>query len=161
MSEVRADLTALKTGDSDEALKVALLVDSRADSYQQRFAQANLAGRQNLRLALASLDQASVSALELLVDKSGLAMNTLPEAQLTSTLGRNIATVASHVAATPDTPNAIQANQAVQEAKAFLSAGDFKAAVLKVALGTNLMNQSTGSTATNTPVTSATTTSLH
>jgi len=168
MSEVRADLVALKSGDSAEALKVALLVDSRADSYQQRFAQGNLAGRQNLRLALLSLDQASVSALETLVDKSSLASNTLPEAQLTSVLGRNIEAVASHVAAAPDAPNAIKAGAAVQEARALLTAGDFQAAVLKVALGTSLMNQpadttvtATSTSATSTPETSATTTSLH
>jgi hypothetical protein len=164
MSEVRADLTALKSGDGDDAMKVALMVDSRADSYQQRFAQGNLAGRQNLRLALLSLDQASVSALELLVNnKSSLASNTLPEAQLTSVLGRNIEAVASHVAAAPDAPNAIQANQAVQEAKALLTAGYFQAAVRKVVEGANLVSQSTDSTAmaTSTPETSATTTSLH
>ena len=163
MSEVRADLVALKSDDGDDAMKVALLVDSRADSYQQRFAQGNLAGRQNLRLALLSLDQASVSALELLVDKSRLASNALPEAQLTSVLGRNIETVASHVAAAPDTPAAIKAGAAVQEARELLTAGDFQAAVRKVVEGANLVSQSADSTviATSTPETSATSTSLH
>lgn len=155
MTQLRADLMTLRAEGDEEAIKVALLVDSRVDGYQKRFAQADLFDRSNLRLALLSLDQTSISALELIVDKSGLASNALPEAQLSSKVGRNIEAIASRAAAAPETPAVIKANAAVQEAKALLSAGDFKAAVLKVVEGANLVSQA--ASATTTPVTDSAT----
>jgi len=134
MAELRADL--VKLGASDDAaaaVRVALRVDAAADGYLRLFHRNGLYERPNLRFAVLSLDQASVSALELLVEKRDADPEALPEARLTSAVGKSIETFASHVANKGDGPSVLKAKEKVDEAKELLSAGDFKAAVRKVA----------------------------
>ena len=153
MNEVRKDMAKLQQGkDADASVKVAMQVESKTDEYQALFQHGLIVGRPTLRMALLSLDEVSVKALEILVEKQSLASNVLPEAQLTSAVGRKIETFAAHVAVTEDSLNAkavgsqsllltTQAKAAVEEAKQLLSQGDFQAAVRKVSEGTDLVTQ--------------------
>lgn len=142
MSSIRKDLSDLQAAaDADEAVLVALRVDAKADEYHKLFKQGSFLGRTSFRLALLSLDQVSVKALEILVEKRAIASNVLPEAQLTSAVGKKIETLASHVAATMEGPAATKAKEAVEEAKVLLSQGDFKAAVRKVSESADLATE--------------------
>lgn len=172
MSSVRRDLAALQSGrNPDAAVRIAMQVESRTDRYQALFQHGLLTDRPTLRMALLSLDEVSVKALEILVDRQGLASNTLPEAQLTSAVGQRIDSFAAHVAAAEDnlggkgagSPGSIltdRARAAVAEAKQLLSQGDFRAAVRKVSESADLVSQAQGAerkaapaSATNTPTT--------
>ena len=148
MSSLRKDLTAIT--DRQAAIRVALAIDTKADVYQKVFAQGALHGRPNVRLALLSLDQVSVQALEVLVMKQDNGSNVLPEAELSSTVGSHIDTFAAHVAAAPNEPTAARAEIAVAEAKALWVTGDFQAAVRKVIEGADLA--ALPGDATSTPV---------
>ncbi len=173
MSGLRSDLNALRSGgDSEAAVRTALLIDTKTEEYQQTFNQSMLRGRPALRLALLGLDQTSVGALEILVEKQSQSPHVLPEAELTSTVGNNIDAFASHVAdaegqliADKQTPPSsllltIQAKQAAEEAKTLWAGGDFQAAVRKVMEGTDLaakaeskdsISSATSASATATP----------
>jgi hypothetical protein len=154
MSAVRKDMVALR-GDRDAAaaIRVALLVDAKTDEYQKLFKSGAYVGRPTFRLALLSLDQVSVDALEVLVEKQSASPDVLPEAQLTSNVGKRIETFASHVAVTEDRLIAdntsasasllltAKAREAVEEAKSLFSQGDFKAAVRKVSEGASLVTE--------------------
>ncbi len=152
MASVRKDLADLqKNSDAAEAIRVALHVDAKADEYQQLFKNGTYASRPTFRLALLSLDQVSVDALEVLVEKQSLSQDVLVTAQLTSNVGRRIETFANHVAATegnlsnnddPASPSLLltaKAREAVEEAKTYLSQGDFRAAVRKVGESADLV----------------------
>lgn len=153
MGAVRKDLADLQQQqDADAAVKVALQVESKSDEYQALFQRGLLVGRPTLRMALLSLDEVSVKALEILVEKQSVASNVLPEAQLTSAVAKKIDTFSAHVAVTEDSltpenaasPSMLLTNKAraaVEEAKQLLSQGDFRAAVLKVSEGTDLVTQ--------------------
>lgn len=156
MATLRANLADLQDhGDDRAALRIALMVDRKSDDYQKVFAQNTLHGRPNVRLALLSLDQASVAALELMVEKRTAGSNVLPEAQLTSTVGKHIDTVIAHASANQSADVTARVEIAVAEAKAFLSNGDFQAAVRKVIEGADIVNNAT-STASATDTVSAT-----
>lgn len=149
MSQLRADLVDLQAhGDDRAALRVALDVDRKSDEFQKVFAQSTLRDRPNVRLALLSLDQVAVQALEVMVEKRTIGSNVLPEAQLTSVVGQRIDTFAAHVAAGQDAAVTAKAVIAVAEAKAFLSNGDFQAAVRRVIEGTDLVTNAQNADAT-------------
>lgn len=153
MTDVRKDLTDLQEEKNpDLAVKIAMQVEAKSDEYQDLFQHGLLVGRPTLRMALLSLDEVSVKALEILVEKQNLASNVLPEATLSSAVGKKIDTFAAHVAVTEDSlgskdaasPSMLlttKARAAVEEAKQLLSQGDFRAAVLKVSEGTDLVSQ--------------------
>ena len=152
MGAVRKDLAALQQDkDADAAVRIAMQVESKSDEYQTYFQRGLLVGRPTLRMALLSLDEVSVKALEILVEKQNLASNVLPEATLTSAVGKKIDTFAAHVAVAEDSlpqdagsPSMLlttKARDAVEQAKQLLSQGDFRAAVLKVSEGTDLVSQ--------------------
>lgn len=152
MHAVRAELSSYaQSEDADTAIRVALATDAKADEYRRLFTGGTLLGRPALRMALISLDQASVTALEILVGKQAIASNVLPEAQLTSTVGKRIEAFEAHVAAAAadeDAPIpskkrilAARAKEAVDEARDLLTQGDFKAAVLKVSEGAELVSE--------------------
>ena len=123
---VRADLESLRSAaDAETAVKAAILVDLKSDEFHKLFDSGDLPTAPAVRLALSNLDQTSVTALETLIEKQSLALNVLPEAQLTSAVGRKIDTVAARATAGP-------ALKAVEEAKELFTQGNFKAAVLKV-----------------------------
>lgn len=178
MTDVRKGLADLQQAKSpDQAVKIAMQVETKADEYQDLFQQGLLVGRPTLRMALLSLDEVSVKALEILVEKQNLASNALPEATLSSAVGKKIDAFAAHVAVTEDSlpakdagsPSMLlttKARAAVEEAKQLLSQGDFRAAVLKVGEGTDLVSQAENASkepapapaasATGTPAESAT-----
>jgi hypothetical protein len=153
MNGIGADLDKLRQAkDTDLSVRVAMQVESKSDAYQNLFQNDLSLGRPTLRLALLSLDEASVKALEILVESRNLASAGLPEAELTSVVGRKIDTFAAHVAVTEDGLTSkgadsqsviltTKAKAAVAEAKQLLSQGDFKAAVLKVSEGADLVTQ--------------------
>lgn len=152
MNSIRADLAELQDGnDADEAVRVALVVEAKTDEYQELFKNGIYVGRPSFRIALLNLDQVSVKALEILVEKQSLASNVLPEAQLSSAVGRKIETFAAHVATTQDSLTSgaaspsqlltVKAQAAVDEAKVLLSQGDFRAAVKKVSEGSDLVTE--------------------
>lgn len=127
---------------SPDALRLASLVDAKADEYQKAFSAIGLNGQPSLRVALLSLDRASVSALELIVEKRAEDSGVYTEAKLSAAVGQKIDTFASHVAADTSitAPASEQVRQAVAEAKTLLSNGDFKAAVLKVRESADLVS---------------------
>ena len=152
MSSIRKDLADLqKHSDTSEAVRVALHVDAKADEYQQLFKNGTYASRPTFRLALLSLDQVAVDALEVLVEKQSQNQDVYLTTQLTSNVGKRIETFANHVAATEgnlssgDDPTSAgrlltaKAKEAVEEAKTLLSQGDFKAAVRKVGESADLV----------------------
>lgn len=154
MLSIRKDLAALQTDrDAAVAVRTALLVDAKADEYQKLFKSGAYIGRPTFRLALLSLDQVSVDALEVLVEKQSSSPDVLPEAQLTSNVGKRIETFADHVAVTENrliadktsAPTSLlltaKAREAVEEAKTLLSQGDFKAAVRKVSEGASFVTE--------------------
>ena len=152
MNAIRKDLADLQDEkDADEAVRVALRVEAKADEYQAIFKHGLFVGRPSFRMALLNLDQVSVKALEILVEKQSLASNVLPEAQLSSAVGRKIDAFALHVATTQDgltggaaSPSqllTVRAQEAVDEAKQLLSQGDFRAAVKKVSEGADLVTE--------------------
>ncbi len=153
MTAVRKDLSDLQQGkDTEASVRIAMRIESRADGYQSVFQNGLLIGRPTLRMALLNLDEVSVKALEILVEKRSLASNVLPEAQLTSAVTKKIDTFAAHVAVAEDrlppdgmvSQSALLTNKAraaVEEAKELLSRGDFRAAVRKVGEGTDLVTQ--------------------
>lgn len=153
MNSIRKDLSDLqKEEDNDEIVRVAVRVDAKADEYQALFKSGLSVGRPTLRMALLNLDQVSVKALEILVEKQSLASNVLPEAQLTSSVGKRIDSFAAHVAAAQDNYNGetfapqsllltAKARVAVEEAKELLSQGDFRAAVRKVSESAELVSE--------------------
>lgn len=152
MDAIRKDLADLQDGkDADEAVRVALKVEAKSDEYQAIFKRGLSVGRPSFRMALLNLDQVSVKALEILVEKQSLASNVLPEAQLSSAVGRKIETFAAHVATTQDgltggaaSPSqllTVKAQEAVDEAKQLLEQGDFRAAVKKVSEGADLVTE--------------------
>ncbi len=153
MNSIRKDLSDLqKEVDNDEIVRVAVRVDAKADEYQALFKSGLSVGRPTLRMALLNLDQVSVKALEILVEKQSLASNVLPEAQLTSSVGKRIDSFAAHVAAAQDNYNGetfapqsllltAKARVAVEEAKELLSQGDFRAAVRKVSESAELVSE--------------------
>jgi len=152
MNSIRQELSDLQDEkDADEAVRIALRVEAKADEYQTIFKHGLAAGRPSFRMALLNLDQVSVKALEILVEKQSLASNVLPEAQLSSAVGRKIDTFAAHVASTQDgltggaaSPSqllTVKAQAAVDEAKELLSHGDFRAAVRKVSEGADLVTE--------------------
>ena len=154
MASIRKDLADLQDDrDASAAIRIALLVDAKADEYQKLFKTGAYIGRPTFRLALLSLDQVSVEALEVLVEKQSASPDVLPEAQLTSNVGKRIETFASHVAVTEgrliadktSAPSSLlltaKAREAVEEAKTLLSQGDFKAAVRKVSEGADLVTE--------------------
>lgn len=152
MNSIRADLAELQDGkNADEAVRIALMVEAKTDEYQELFKNGIYVGRPSFRMALLNLDQVSVKALEILVEKQSLASNVLPEAQLSSAVGRKIETFAAHVATTQDSLTSgaaspsqlltVKAQAAVDEAKALLSQGDFRAAVKKVSEGSDLVTE--------------------
>lgn len=152
MNAIRKELADLDEGDdADEAVRVALRVEAKSDEYQAIFRHGLFTGRPSFRMALLNLDQVSVKALEILVAKQSLASNVLPEAQLTSAVGRKIDTFAAHVAVTQDSLTAgaaspslllaVRAKEAVDEAKELLAQGDFQAAVRKVSESADLVTE--------------------
>ena len=152
MNSIRKDLTELQDEkDADEAVRIALRVEAKSDEYQSIFKHGLALGRPSFRMALLNLDQVSVKALEILVEKQSLASNVLPEAQLSSAVGRKIDTFAAHVATTQDgltggaaSPSqllTVRAQEAMDEAKELLSQGDFRAAVKKVSEGADLVTE--------------------
>lgn len=152
MNAIRKDLSDLEDEeDADEAIRIASRVEAKADEYQAIFKHGLFVGRPSFRMALLNLDQVSVKALEILVEKQSLASNVLPEAQLTSAVGRKIDTFAAHVATTqggltsgaasPSQLLTVKAQEAVDEAKALLEQGDFRAAVRKVSEGADLVTE--------------------
>ncbi|MEK7545644.1 MAG: DUF5667 domain-containing protein [Patescibacteria group bacterium] len=152
MNAVRKDLSDLQDEkDADEAVRIASRVESKADEYQAIFKHGLFVGRPSFRMALLNLDQVSVKALEILVEKQSFASNVLPEAQLSSAVGRKIDAFAAHVATTQDgltsgaaSPSqllTVKAQAAVDEAKELLSQGDFRAAVKKVSEGADLVTE--------------------
>jgi hypothetical protein len=160
MADIRSDLNDLKQKGNDEsAVRIALVIDAKTDEFQSIARSSNLYARPSFRLALSGIDQTSVRALEVLVEKYSAASNVLPEATLTSSVGKKIESLATSVSVT-DTVHASKAKAAAEEAKILLSQGDFKAAVRKVLEGTEIANdtapeESTTSTesATATPET--------
>jgi hypothetical protein len=156
MTAVSKDLDELqKNKDPGTVIKLAIQIESKSDEYQALFQHGMLAGRPTIRMALLSLDEVSVKALEILVEKRSFAANTLPEAQLTSAVGKKIDNFAAHVAVAEDNLNpedtaspsmllTTKARAAVEEAKQLLSQGDFRAAVRKVSEGTDLVSQAEG-----------------
>lgn len=167
MTGVRKYLTEFQhEKDADAAVRIAMQVESKADEYQARFQRGLLVGRPTIRMALLSLDEVSVKALEILVEKQNLASNVLPDAQLTSAVGKKIDNFAAHVAVTEDSLSGkgdiarsmlltTQAKAAVEEAKQLLSQGDFRAAVRKVSEGTDLVSQAEDASKTPAPDLSA------
>lgn len=152
MNTIRKDLFDLQDEkDADEAIRIALLVEAKSDEYQAIFKHGLFVGRPSFRMALLNLDQVSVKALEILIGKQSLASNVLPEAQLSSAVGRKIDTFAAHVATTQDaliggaaSPSqllTVKAQAAMDEAKELLSQGDFRAAVKKVSEGADLVTE--------------------
>jgi hypothetical protein len=152
MNAIRKDLSDLQDEkDADEAIRIALRVEAKSDEYQAIFKHGLSVGRPSFRMALLNLDQVSVKALEILVEKQSLASDVLPEAQLSSAVGRKIDTFAAHVATTQDglvggaaSPSqllTVKAQEAVDEAKELLSQGDFRAAVKKVSEGADLVTE--------------------
>ncbi len=153
MADIRKDLADLQNEkDPDVALKVAMKVDAKADEYQALFKSGLSVGRPTLRLALLNLDQVSVKALEIIVEKQSFAANVLPEAELTSSVGKRIDSFAAHVAVAQDSLNSqsaapqsllltAKAKVAVEEAKQLLSQGDFRAAVRKVSESADLVSE--------------------
>lgn len=150
---VRKDLNGLQSVDgTEETVLLALRVDTKADEYQKLFKEKSFVERPAMRLALLSLDQVSVKALELLVEGQANTVNSLPEAQLTANVEESIETFASRVALTEGDFGGIavpesriqlteKAKTAVEEAKELFSQGDFKAAVRKVIEGTELVTE--------------------
>lgn len=153
MSAIRKDLIALQQEeDVEAAVRVALAVDAKADEYQKLFKQGMFLGRPSFRLALLSLDQAAVSALEILVEKHSAVSDVLPEARLGAAVGKKIESFASRVAVTEGSLIAenddasgllltARAKAAVEEAKSLLEQGDFRAAVRKVGEGAALVSE--------------------
>ena len=153
MNAVRKDLLELQEeDDAAEAVRIALRVEARADQYQTVFTGGLSAARPSFRTALLNLDQVSVKALEILVEKRTLASDVLPEAQLSSAVGRKIDSFAVHVAtaqdglltegaASPGLLLTVKAQEAVAEAKELLSQGDFRAAVRKVSESADLVTE--------------------
>lgn len=153
MSAIRKDLMALQgEEDVEDAVRVALAVNLKADEYQSLFKQEQFLGRPAFRLALLSLDQTAVGALEILIEKQGSNPDSLPEAQLSSAVGKKIDAFASHVAVTEGSLIAendasagllltARAKEAVEEAKVFLEQGNFKAAVMKMSEGAALVSE--------------------
>lgn len=153
MSAIHKDLIALQAEkDAGTAVRVALAVDAKADEYQKMFKQGVFLDRPSFRLALLSLDQVAVGALEILVEKQSAASDVLPEARLSSAVGKKIDAFASHVAVTEGSLIAgtdaaagllltARAKVAVEEAKSLLEQGDFKAAVRKVSEGAALVSE--------------------
>ena len=152
MNAIRKELSDLQDEkDASEAISVALRVEAKADEYQTIFKHGLFTGRPSFRIALLNLDQVSVKALEILVEKQSQASDVLPEAQLSSAVGRKIDTFAAHVATTQDrltqgvgAPSqllTVKAQAAVDEAKQLLSQGDFRAAVKKVSEGADLVTE--------------------
>lgn len=156
MAAVHEDLDTLPADDAEGAVLLALSVDAKAEEYQKLFKEKSLIERPAMRLALLSLDQVSVKALELLVEGQANTPNALPEAQLTANVEKSIETFASRVALTegdfggvavPESRIALteKAKTAVEEAKELFSQGDFKAAVRKVIEGTELVTEAESS----------------
>ncbi len=152
MNAIRKDLADLQDEkDADEAIRIALRVEAKVDEYQAIFKHGLFVGRPSFRMALLNLDQVSVKALEILLEKQSLASNVLPEAQLSSAVGRKIDTFAAHVAKTQDaltggaaSPSqllTVRAQEAVDEAKELLEQGDFRAAMKKVSEGAELVSE--------------------
>lgn len=153
MNGIRKDLSDLqKEEDADTVVRVAMRVDAKADEYQALFKSGLSVGRPTLRMALLNLDQVSVKALEILVEKQSIAANVLPEAELTSSVGKRIDSFAAHVAAAQDNYNGdafapqsllltAKAKVAVEEAKQLLEQGDFRAAVRKVSESADLVSE--------------------
>ncbi len=153
MADIRKDLADLQNEkDADVAVRVSMNVDAKADEYQALFKTGLSVGRPALRMALLNLDQVSVKALEILVEKQSVAANVLPEAQLTSSVGKRIDSFAAHVALAQDNLNSktfapqsllltAKAKEAVEEAKQLLSQGDFRAAVRKVSESADLVSE--------------------
>jgi hypothetical protein len=169
MSSVRKDLADLHShGDAAEAVRIALHVDAKADEYQRLFKTGTYTSRPAFRLALLSLDQVSVDALEVLVEKQDASPDVLPAAQLTSNVGKRIEAFAGHVAATEGdliadgnaAPQSLllaaKAKEAVEEAKSLLEQGDFRAAVRTVEESANLVAEAEAGKSA--PAESATTT---
>lgn len=159
MSLVRKDLSDLRAhGDATEAVRIALRVDAKADEYQHLFKAGTYASRPAFRLALLSLDQVSVDALEVLVEKQNASPDVLLAAQLTSNVGKRIETFAGHVAVTEGNliadenaaPQSLllaaKAKEAVEEAKELLEQGDFRAAVRKVGESASLVAEAEAGT---------------
>ncbi len=169
MAEIRKDLADLQNEkDPDVAVRVAMKVDAKADEYQALFKSGLSVGRPTLRLALLNLDQVSVKALEIIVEKQSVAANVLPEAELSSSVGKRIDSFAAHVAVAQDSLDAetsapqsllltAKAKVAVEEAKQLLSQGDFRAAVRKVSESADLVSEAeTAKTAPKTPTVAST-----
>jgi len=154
---VRSDLNNLESASEvEETILLALRVDAKADEYQKLFKDKSFIERPVMRLALLSLDQVSVKALELLVEGQSNVLNTLPEAQLSANVEASIKTFASRIAYTEDGFSGVavpesriklteQAKTVAQEAKDLFSQGDFKAAVRKVIEGTELVTKAESS----------------
>jgi hypothetical protein len=152
MNAIRKELTDLQEDeDAEEAVRIALRVEAKADEYHKIFRHGLFTGRPSFRMALLNLDQVSVKALEILVEKQSLASNVLPEAQLSASVGRKIDAFAVHVATTRDallggtaSPSqllTVKAQEAVDEAKSLLEQGDFRAAMRKVSEGADLVTE--------------------
>jgi len=152
MNAIRKDLADLQDEkDADEAIRIALRVEAKVDEYQAIFRHGLFTGRPSFRMALLNLDQVSVKALEILLEKQSLASSVLPEAQLSASVGRKIDSFSAHVATTQDaltggaaSPSqllTIKAQEAVDEAKSLLSQGDFRAAMRKVSEGADLVSE--------------------
>lgn len=152
MNAIRKELSDLQDEeDAEEAVRIALRVEAKVDEYQKVFKHGLFVGRPSFRMALLNLDQVSVKALEILVEKQSLASNVLPEAQLSASVGRKIDAFAVHVATTQDallggaaSPSqllTVKAQEAVDEAKNLLEQGDFRAAMRKVSEGADLVTE--------------------
>lgn len=169
MTAVREGLDAIQAEDDAEgAVQVAMRIEAKTDEYQALFKHSLFTGRPTLRMALLSLDQVSVKALEILVEKQSLASNVLPEAQLSSAVNKRIDSFSAHVAVaenrlgadTPaDSPSLLlttKARAAVEAAKELLSQGDFQAAVRKVSEGAELVTEAETADVNPAPAESAT-----
>ena len=154
MNEIRNALSDAKNSNDEEAaVLLALKVDAKADEYHELFSSITVTDAPAARLALLSLDQVSIKALELLIEKQNLASGSLPEAQLSANVEASINTFASRVASTEKSLGGDasiadsrillteRARTAVDEAKELFSQGDFKAAVRKVIEGTDLVTE--------------------
>ncbi len=148
MTVISVDLDKLEAQDAQAALRSAVLVDAKADAFQNLIVDSHLRNRSEFRLAQASLDLASVGALELMVEKRDVAMNVIQDAELTSTVGRGIqrfvTTTESAHEATPIV------RKAAEEAKELLVQGEFRAAVRKVVAALNNEEETESASTTET-----------
>lgn len=168
MDAVRGELVDARIrGDEEAAILLALHLDIRTEEFQKLFKEKGFAGRQAARLALLSLDRASVAALETLVDASSARPDVLPEARLMASVEQNLRNASTRVASAESSIGGdasvsderialtARAKTAVEEARELFTQGDFKAAVQKIVESSELVTEAEKAPAAPAPSDSA------